>query len=245
MGSILGVCTLLLFLAFLSWGLLEGYTWLTTTSYFAIEKIQIKGNNRLEKKEILNKIGLHKGQNALKISIGNIESKLKQIPWIKEVSVKRKLPHSIHVGIKEKKPVFWTRKQKTVFYANKIGGVIAPVTAEDLVSLPLLYTENKNKGLKKDLKELTGQLQQKELPFSMANISWVNFVSGELVEFFLRDFEILIRLGRDRIAGNCRFLGKIWKDLNKREELQGVKTIRVYKNKGWVGFDRQRLAANF
>ena len=243
-GSVLGVSILLVFLGFLSWGLLEGYSWLTTTAYFKIDNIRVKGNNRLLKREILNKGKLHPGQNALNISIGDIESNLMQLAWIKEVSVKRKLPDSFFIGIKEKKPAFWTRKKDRIYYANRTGGVIAPVTAKDLVSLPLLYIRDRNKEVKSDLQELTGQLQQKKLPFSTAKISWVNFVSRELVELFLRDFDILIRLGREEINANCRFLGRIWGDLAKRKELKRVKVVRVYNKKAWVGFEQLKVASN-
>ena len=244
MGSILGVSILLFFLAFLSWGLLEGYSWLTSTSYFGIDTIRLKGNNRLGKNEILNKAKLHPGQNALKISIGDIESNLMRLAWIKDVSVKRKLPDSFFIGINEKKPVFWTRKKDRIYYANRTGGIIAPVTAKDLVSLPLLYFDDRNKEVKNDLQKLTGQLQQKRLPFSTAKISWVNFVSQELVELFLRDFDILLKLGREEINANCRFLSRIWGDLTKRKELKRVKVVRIYNKKAWVGFEQLKVASN-
>ena len=89
---------------------------------------------------------------------------------------------------------------------------------------------------------LQKELSAKNLPFSMAKISWIDFVGEQVVEMFLRDFQILIRMGREKIKSNSRFLGKIWRDLLKRGELGSVKTIRVYANKGWVGFNRQVVA---
>ena len=242
LGSILGVCCLLVFFALLSWGLLQGYKWITTTSYFAAKNIHIKGNKRLKRDEILDKADLSRGKNLLKISIGEIENKLINNPWIKKVAVRRKLPDEVSINIQEISPVFWVRKGERIFYARANGEIISPVKGESPVSLPLLYYQDGKGKSEQDLLYLKRQLRDKELPFSMAEISWIEFVSNGIVEMFLQDIEVLIKIGRENIKSNCRFLGKIWRDLAKRGELGTVKTIRVYQRKGWVAFNHKVVA---
>ncbi len=242
LGSILGVSLLFAFLLLLSWGLLQGYTWLTNTPYFAVEEIRIQGNKRLQRRQILNKADLSRGGNSLKISIGDIEKNLLDMAWIKEVEVRRKLPDQVSIRIQEKEAVFFLSRKKKIYYTRANGEIISALEANNSVSLPFLYYKKRNAELVEDLLYLQKELSAKNLPFSMAKISWIDFVGEQVVEMFLRDFQILIRMGREKLKSNSRFLGKIWRDLLKRGELGSVKTIRVYANKGWVGFNRQVVA---
>lgn len=235
----MGLLLLVAFLFLLSWGLLRGYRWLTTSAYFDIENIEIQGNEHLKKSEILKKANLHRGQNSLKINIEKIKNSLVSMPWTKEVLVKRKLPNEMFIRIREKQPYFWIRTREQIYYAKANGEVIAPLRVKNLVSLPVLYYNKKDSEQKKYLEYLKRQLCNQRRPFSLAQISWIDFLSREILELFLRDFGILIRIGTEKLHSNYKFLKRVWKDLAKRKELSAVETIYIYQNKGWVGFKNQ------
>ena len=107
------------------YGLVHMYRMATTSNYFVIKDVEISGNERLEYHDVIKEAGLEPGLNSLSVSIDEIELRLKKNPWIKKVSVTRKLPDRVKIEIEEYKPKFWILDNGNMYYSvpfNYFGG---------------------------------------------------------------------------------------------------------------------------
>lgn len=73
------------------------------TGFFNISTIEVKGNSYLEVQKILETSKAQTGVNILTINTGDIKENLYKEPYVKEVKIKRKLPDTLEIIIKERK----------------------------------------------------------------------------------------------------------------------------------------------
>lgn len=256
-----GGLILAIFLFLITCGLLAGYNWLTHCSFFQLDKVEIRGNRLLNRAEILQAAQVPLGKNVLALSVLKVEQRVSQLPWVSQVSVRRILPDKLRMIIKEKVPYFWMVDQERLYYTDKRGRKICPVSIkEKFVSLPVLELEDKGmeeqsvgavSGRSKDLSglkegrilthsdqvaQLVDYFHAGLLPFSLAQLAWVKLDSPMMISCYLENEQILIRIGAKALEKNCQSLKKVWQDLEARGELEQVRNILAYDQTVWVGF---------
>ena len=128
----LAFCTALVLAV--SVGLLAGYRWLTTINYFALQNVVISGCSRLSEEHIKELAGLSPGINVLSLSMDRMRAELGREPWVDSVVVKRILPGSVAVEVKEKAPSYLVQYQGTLYYADEAGRIIDKVEPGQFVS---------------------------------------------------------------------------------------------------------------
>jgi cell division protein FtsQ len=236
--SLLAKCVLmLLFLAALSLGLLAGYRWVTTTELFAVERVDIRGNRVLSDRRIREVAGLARGKNIFEVNMGRVEHRLSSSGWIDSVLVRRSLPDTLLLKVEERRPVFWIKRDEAIYYADAKGSPIAPVRTGTFISLPFLRLSDGGGQSREQLEVLYTRLQNRSLPFTLAQLAWIRFFSGEIVELHLMDRSLRICVGGSSLRDNLNTLGAVWHDLRERDELKRTQRILVYGTRGWVKFD--------
>ena len=218
----------------LSIALLAGYRWLTSSSYFDLKQIEIKGNQHLSAQRIIKRAKVSRGQNCLALNMGKVKNNLLQDAWIKKVMVRRVLPDELVIKVSEHQPAYWLQKENRLYYADSQGKIIAPVLPQGFISLPLLRIEKDRSRQMQSLALIQEWTEQKRLPFSMAEVAWLRFLTDDILEFYLRDRNMALRLGTEQLERNFRYLSQVWSQLLRREELERVDRILVYEEKAWV-----------
>lgn len=225
----------LILFAAVSVGLLYGYRSMTTAEYFSLKTIEIQGNSRLNFREVLEIAQLNDGgANTLAFSISAIEEALARNPWIKDVSVRRVLPDTLIIGIREKEPAFWVLREGRLYYADEKGSLIAPVTPGKFASLPALEVEPGAEEATRGLPDLVRSLRDSRLPLDMASISWVRLSAARGVEIFVEDMHLKISIGLEEWLDNVARLGRVVEDLRRRGELGQVREIKAQGPSVWV-----------
>lgn len=233
-GLALRLALVLLAVLGISLALLVAHRWMTVSPFFALKSIEVTGNYQLGHDEIAALAGVGLGRNCLNLDMGTIEQGLKTNPWIQGVVVQRILPDRLAIQVQEREPAFWVRSGEQLFYAGVDGKPIAPVELKRFVSLPLLML-GRPTGFKQEvLSSLRSKLEQKRLPFSLAEVDWVRFVSEEVVEVYLGGRGMSLRIGASELEVSLGHLGALWDDLEKRGELARVRTVRMLGDKAWV-----------
>lgn len=239
LGGVLGAlawsCGTALFLVGLSWGLLAGYRYLTVHPYFSLQQLRIEGNERLDQETVLQLAGINTGDNSLAVDMGRAKTRLMRNPWIKDVLIRRILPDTLQIHIQEREAVFWVQHENRLFFADRRGEPIAPVTKEQFVSLPLLELDPE-KDHRGTVAAFADRLQQQRLPFSAAEVDWVRFASDFVLEAQLRDSGPRIVLEIRDLARHCRKLLAVWRDLRTRQELAEASALVFFQDKAWVRF---------
>ena len=228
-------CGIVVFLGGLSWGLLAGYRYLTVHPYFSLQQLRIEGNERLDRATVLQLAGISTGENSLAVDMGRAKTRLLRNPWVKDVVIRRILPDALQIHLQEHKAVFWVQHENRLFFADRRGKPIAPVSKEQFVSLPLLELPPVNEH-RDTVAAFADRLQQQRLPFSAAEVDWVRFASEFVLEAQLRDSGPRIVLEIRDLARHCRKLLAVWRDLRTRQELAEASTLVFFQDKAWVRF---------
>lgn len=227
-GMLFGACRLSLWL----------YGQATSSSFFATRHIDISGNVRLTRDMVLEYAGIKEGDNCLAVGISDIERRLRATPWVAEASVKRLLPDRFVIRLKERMPSFWVQKDKTLYYANERGEIIAPVESENFLSLPTLHLEADTEASLPYLARLMTDMQSGGLPVEASAIASVSVSAAKGIEVYLEDRELRLSIATDDWAGNIARLGVTLSDLARRQELRYVREVRASDNSVWVILNR-------
>lgn len=231
---VLQAMVLVVVFAGLGLGLVSGYRWATWSPVFGLDSVHVKGNHRLSEPQILELAAVRKGENIFGLNIGAIDERLRQSEWIDEVVVRRILPDGLAIEVHEREPFFWRRKGDRIFYADRRGRYIAPVSTGHFVSLPLLVYNSTNSYEQEQLGNVEQWLTRKQAPFSLGEVTWIRFVSEEIVELSLLGRDLTVKVGTEHLELNCSRLIRIWRDLASRGELAESRRILVYGGTGWV-----------
>ncbi|MBN2343616.1 MAG: FtsQ-type POTRA domain-containing protein [Deltaproteobacteria bacterium] len=86
------------------WGGKLVYDYATTSSYFAVQHIEIEGNNRLSNAKVVGAAGFAAGDNIFSLDLVKVEHNLMMQPWIVNAKVRQQLPKTVIIDIVERKP---------------------------------------------------------------------------------------------------------------------------------------------
>jgi cell division protein FtsQ len=81
----------------------------------SVEEVQLEGRVHANKAAVIKALNLRRGDPILAVDLNAARQRLLTLPWIREASIKRRLPDLIQVRIKERKPMaLWQRKGRLV-----------------------------------------------------------------------------------------------------------------------------------
>ncbi|HEY6174209.1 MAG TPA: FtsQ-type POTRA domain-containing protein, partial [Kofleriaceae bacterium] len=81
-------------------GLWQGYRWLSHSPRFAITEIAIQGAHHVDADALRAALPIHLGDNAF-VGLADIARAVRDEPWVAAVEVRRMLPHTIVIAIRE------------------------------------------------------------------------------------------------------------------------------------------------
>ncbi len=210
--------------------------------YLKVQSVKVKGNNFVTEDELVPYLQRIEGHNILTLDIKDIANRIKNHPWIKDVSVRRELPDTIHIDISERTPAVYVNDHGSLYLADE-EGIILGGNTEDLLSLPVVYGVNlSNRGIgnKNPVEGLSVAIEVKR---ELASIPWID-LSTTGIEVEEREQIVLhlqgyrIKLGRGgykeklqrfyEITKNLKEKGIPYKEVDLRFDNQVIiKTIKI------------------
>ncbi len=226
---------LLIFLMILSISIISII--ITDADFFSISNIIVKGNSVLDKESIITASGISKGDNLFKISIKNIKKNLRLIPYIKTVQIKRKLPKTLLISVKEREENFAIYYLGSYIYIDDEGRVLNVLINKKNKDIPIvkgLQISDVNIGEILSLKE---SITIKDI-LKLINVSKEEKVYNKIL-FISVDSNlnaiIQFNSGIDVAFGNLndikykmRLINEILSDIEKK----GYETGTIYLNRG-------------
>jgi cell division protein FtsQ len=135
-GTLAAVCGVTL--AALVWyGIPAGIHWAEVHPYFAIAKLELDGNRRLTRQDVLQWIGVHEGTSIWDASPSVLQMRLERHPWIRRASVQRDFPRHVAIAVQERRPMAIVRLD-TLNYVDRSGHILGPLRADDSRDFPLI-----------------------------------------------------------------------------------------------------------
>lgn len=131
---ILAAVTLLAGVVAGSW---EGYRRLVRMPYFRVAEVYVEGNLQVATEEVVASLGLTPDTSLLEVDLPTLSRRVLQNPWIKEASVRRRLPLALTIQVVERVP-------EAVFIADRRyllsadGVILTDLDGDDLPTLPTL-----------------------------------------------------------------------------------------------------------
>ena len=107
-----------------------------TSPIFNIKEIEVKGNQKVNKEEIINLSEIQTEQNIYKYSKQSIKDKIKSNAYIEEVQVYRILPDKIEIEVKERTASFMILLNGKYAYINNQGYILE--ISKENIYLPII-----------------------------------------------------------------------------------------------------------
>lgn len=215
-------------------GLVKAYTFCTTSDYFAVTDIRVTGNSQLKTADLLEACGIRKGENSLLVNVHEAEQKLVGNPWIEHVSIRRELPGSFTIAIKERVPLFCARKDNTLYYINGKGEIIAPVSTENFRSLPVLEIGPGGEEALPMVASFVEEFRHAGFPFDISQISWIRLSAGGGFELYWETRRLRLSIGVENWKDNLKRIASVVTDIEKRKETVMVTSIRAADGQVWM-----------
>jgi len=106
-------------------------------SYFALNKIEVDGNLRLSRAELLQWAGLDEHTSVWDAPPDLVRLRLQSHPWIRRASVHREFPNRLAMSVEERRPVAIVRLQE-LHYVDRGGRILGALRQGDSPDFPLI-----------------------------------------------------------------------------------------------------------
>lgn len=103
---------------------------------FNILEIKVVGNQKIASEKIINMSGIVVNENAFKIDIKQAIANILQEPYIEKVEIKRVLPSTIEIQVKERQATFMLEFANGYVYINNQGYMLE--SAEEKLEIPII-----------------------------------------------------------------------------------------------------------
>jgi cell division protein FtsQ len=117
---------------------------LANSPSFAIEHIDITGNQQLTAAQVIDAAGLKIGQNIFKLAPDDVQHRLEQLPWIEYVSVRRRLPGRYSIDLRERRAVALLAAHELYLVSDE-GIAFKPLSGSDPADLPVITGVDPNR----------------------------------------------------------------------------------------------------
>lgn len=198
---------------------------IASTEYLHLTNVIIEGNKMSSKEEILASAGFGYDTNTLLIPVKETVVKISRLPWISSVSIERRLPNSLKIDVKERKPIALVYLEG-YYYIDREGYIFARANRTVGWNYPVLTGISKANLLAEDDESISlldeGLGLVKYLSSREGYISWAH-VSEALLDLkkgitIYTTFEngIPVHLGRGDLPDRIIRSEKVLVDLKRK-----------------------------
>ena len=165
------------------------------SSWFALQEIEIQGNNLLSEKRVLEVSGLVPGIRIFELDFEALRLQmLEQEPLLQSVRILQLSPNRLQIRLEERRAVFWLKNGEE-YLAVAADGVFLPLTADfqtPRVLIRLTEMERVQRVLSPRLLNMirhwTGLLEHS----SVSDYRYLSFEDREQIKLVFQDVDILI-----------------------------------------------------
>lgn len=196
--------------------------------YFNIKDINVKNNKNISISNVIETSKISKGNNIFYIDLDSAKKNLLKNPYILEAQIKRKLPSTLVITIKEREAVFYGNKGNKYFVLDRNGAVLEE--RQDINNMKLVklqgFDESKSKLGQpivvdderkiETARELSALLGSKKDNYGVSTVD-----IGDITNIKVYYNNICIKLGNNQSLDEK--LNKAFNIVFQKEELKGKK----------------------
>ena len=121
-----------------------------------VSNLTIKHHHRTTATDVKEALGLPMQESIMRFNVMYARENIEALPWVRSASVKRQLPDTVEVTIKEKSPLAKWQYRGTFHLIDTEGHVVQGVGINNFHYLPQLIGKNAPKAAPAFLKKLKG-----------------------------------------------------------------------------------------
>jgi len=106
-------------------------------AYFALSRIELEGNRRLGRREVLRWAGVDAHTSIWDARPDLVKMRLLNHPWIRKVKIQREFPNRLSIRVVERRPVAIVRLNE-LNYVDAAGHILGPLREGDSPDFPLI-----------------------------------------------------------------------------------------------------------
>lgn len=130
---------LLVLVLLLGYGAYRGVTLIAASPSLQIGHMVVRGHERMSTGEVLQLVEGLRGQNILGVSLEEWQNKLLTSPWVESATIRRVLPSTLEINVRERRPMGIGRLGTTMYLIDHKGVIVdeyGPAYAD--IDLPII-----------------------------------------------------------------------------------------------------------
>lgn len=199
---------------------------LLASDLFRVEQVEVQGNGRLSKGQVVALSDLEIGINTFNLDIGLIGRKIEENPWVESARVQRIFPRQVLINIEERKPVAIVNLGY-LYYLDQHGEIFKVLDAADSLDYPIVTGFNYAKAQAhnteyaqqlRQVVKLLADLSQRKL-FSLEQVSEIHFEASGGLSLFTLTGGVKVKLGHSDYKRKLNRLERIYAQLQPKLQM--------------------------
>jgi len=118
------------------------------TKLFVLKEIKVYGNAKVSKEEVLRLLDLKGGEILYRLDLDELRERLKKHHLIEDTILRRQLPSTLEVQIKERSPLAILVQNNKGYLIDRNGVILSEANPNDILYYPYVFIEDeKNKDV--------------------------------------------------------------------------------------------------
>lgn len=219
---------------------------MTKITIFKIKKIEVTGNQKITKEEILKKAEYREGYNIYKFKKSTSLNNIKSIPYVESADIDIKLPNIVKIKVKEKKPIAMIAYNDELLLIDISGSFLETKKREEGINLP----EISGLDIRNKSKIFQGKYSSEQIEFIklchekkyLNKMKYINFSNMDNIVVELNSKEKVHFGNINNLDYKLDFLDEILKD-TKRKKIS-VKRIELNKGNNPIVITNEDISTN-
>jgi cell division septal protein FtsQ len=197
-------------------GALKASAWLRSSEIFTLENVRVRGVRLVDTSDVLTRASLMPGTQLVSLDAGEVAERLRGNPFVKDASVRRRLPNTIDIEVKERRPEAIVARGR-VYLTDRDGRLLELVAGRwyDVPVVSGLSDTAHDDGSRwltgKSLEELFGFLDvaRAACPDLASSISQVEFGARGCVRFTMAASPTVVVMDIENVSGRMQQLCRL------------------------------------
>ena len=219
--TITGRVAALLLLSAIAYG---SWNFAMTAPYFQLSNISITGNGRISNEDVLAAAGIEERTNIFACNMTDMGRKIEEIPWVRDVSLKKILPDTLMINVTERAP-FALINLGEFYYLDEEGYIFAVADSDNGLDYPVLSGVDKGGLLDGDgetfamIEEgiaVLKLLNKEENYLSRKRVAELKFDSDKGITLFTIGGGTPVHIGRKNFKDRILMAERVLEDLDRK-----------------------------
>jgi cell division protein FtsQ len=182
---------------------------------FVARTVIFTGNKHLTEEELMALAGLKGGENLLTLSNSAVFERLSKSPWIVFASVRKDLPDSVHIMVREAEPFALLDMNGRLFLVDNKGNMLEELTSSSMPFLPII--SGSPFGPKETFNEAINLVKAVKESELSSRKDHIEIIADKAQEMALNLDGLVVKVGKGEYEEKLMRLMEIESEIKRRE----------------------------